>query len=243
MGNWWSGTNTVSPAPEEPIKPADITVSADKPDDLKPNDFKNDNTLNDLKNNNTKTDCICESPTVISPIVSPTSSNSLDSVVSVNNLTDSIADLRDLKSLKDVKSLTNSKDTILIKKRSEPIDIIPKISPTNKTHKLDKPIIFLEDSPSHSRAGEYVNKKINEWFDFACCQFGRYPSDQILENDSPFDIDSLEQEFYKFYKRLTGKHASYVMFSTEVSKRCRKTPKHSGRPSRFNHSVEHDFDD
>lgn len=65
--------------------------------------------------------------------------------------------------------------------------------------------------------------QIKTWMDNACTQFANFPYDQVVENDTPYDIDSLEVEFLKFYTNLSGGiPPDKYLFHSEVRKRCKR---------------------
>lgn len=68
-----------------------------------------------------------------------------------------------------------------------------------------------------------LSQLLKEWFDaLNKYNFYRFTADQLLENDTQYDIDSLIEEFNNKYKSWTGKEAPKGLFEYELRKRCKK---------------------
>lgn len=80
-----------------------------------------------------------------------------------------------------------------------------------------------ESKPMEPITEKELNQRIAVWFGKACVRFIRFTPEQVLDNDTQYDIDSLEDSYREWYFKLTGKRASHIRFVYEVTKRCKQS--------------------
>ena len=78
---------------------------------------------------------------------------------------------------------------------------------------------------SIERVKEYESlKEVLQELDQTCVVFNRFHVSRVLENDTQYDLDSLQDWFRAAYKSVKGQEPSSNLFYNLVSRHCKPDP-------------------
>jgi hypothetical protein len=66
-------------------------------------------------------------------------------------------------------------------------------------------------------------EQLREWLEAACNVYRNSYYDQVLENDTPYDIDSLIDAYKDKGRELLGKDVGLYLFHKTLQQVCKKT--------------------